>query len=106
MSLSDSQLLQPLPTPAVCVSRCLPVSPVDSQRLQLTKFTPQPNSQELRGRTATEVREMSRQVAVMKAERADFIRLTQSKAQEEVAEVKRSAEAETSALKDEVEALR
>ena len=44
MSPSDSRLLQPFPTPAVCVSRCLPVSPVYSQRLQLTKFTPQLNS--------------------------------------------------------------
>ena len=48
VSPNDSRLLQPFPTPAVCVSRCLPVSPVYSQRLQLTKFTPQLNSRGVR----------------------------------------------------------
>ena len=49
MSPSDSRLLEPFPTPAVCVSRCLPASPVYSQRLQLTKFTPQLNSSQRLG---------------------------------------------------------
>ena len=36
MSPNDSRLLQPFPTPAVCVSRCLPVSPSVSHILPTT----------------------------------------------------------------------
>ena len=55
---SDSRRLQPFPTPAVCVSQCLPVSPVSSQRLQLTKLTPQLNYKELESKKAELVGEL------------------------------------------------